>query len=96
MSGLDKDMNVKMNLHLDMLEIIMKFWSEHGLIDKYGREFLQWILEFTVPDLLENELKDKSAIAGRIREAIKEYNLDKYKGTMSVISRKRYKELQKI
>lgn len=96
MSGLDKDMNIKIGLHLDMVEIIAKFWMEHGLLEKYGRAFLQWLLEFTVPDLLENELEKKNELVSRLKSIIEKYDLNQYAKSMSVLSRKRYKELQKM
>lgn len=77
MQVLRKDENVKMKQHLSLVEKVFEHWKANGFMEKYGKELLEWALEFIVYDIEESEADSdcKAAFAIRLNVIIEKYDL---------------------
>lgn len=83
----------KMARHIDIVNIIFEYWEKHGIFEKYTLQPLEWLLSFTVYDLIENNYEKKKEYAARLREIIKRYDLTKHYAILWPEERKLYKKL---
>lgn len=73
-----KDPNYKIDQHIIMTKEVTQYWSENGLLEKYGREYIGWLLEFMIPDMRKYELENKAEQAKELRSIIQTHSLEKY------------------
>lgn len=92
----NSDMDYKIQEHLKMVEIITSYWQTHGLIGKYGINYLSWLLDFMVPDLYRFKLNNRNKYADDLRNIIKKYNLDIYKKELKKDLMEQYNRLSKL
>ena len=77
MDGMKNRPDEKMKQHLRMLEEITRYWQEKQLLDRYAEEYLDWLLNFMVPDLTAPELKQTSDHAQALKNLIEAYGLER-------------------
>ena len=86
----------RMEQHLHMISSISEYWDKNHLLDKYGRDFLCWILDFIVYDLQNKELKYGSKHARELREIIKKHQLQNFYQGLNRDYQRKWNILQKI
>lgn len=96
MSKADSNLEYKMEQHVEMVNIITTYWNKHGLIKKYGTQYLIWLLEFMVPDFCRMKLKNKAILAKKLREIIEENGLNEYKKDLRMDLKVQWMRLQNL
>ena len=91
-----KDLDKRMKQHLRMVSSISEYWEKNYLLEKYGRDFLCWILDFMVNDLQNKELSHKSEHAKELRETIEKHQLCKFHKNLSYRYKQKWNTLQKM
>lgn len=91
-----KNLDKKTQDHLLISERVAKVWDERGWISHYGVMFLDWLLEFTVHELLMNNSEHNKEYAKRIMNSIKQYGLMEYKYRISFEARHRLRYLNRL
>ena len=82
-----QDMDGKISRHIKNVEYIAKHWQQHGLLDKYGKEFFNWTVEFLAADLLKKELKNKKEYTEEYKRLAEGYGLTKYRKNLKLVNR---------
>ena len=90
------DYDLKIERHIDNLTIIADYWEKEKLLDRYGNQFLEWVLAFLMPDIETRKLKKQEEHAKRIEELIKKCNLNKYEKSINYVAARQYKKLMAI
>lgn len=91
----DKNDN-KILRHILNIGIIAESWNKKGIMEVYGKKFLDWALAFVVPDLCNLELKDKKNLAVKLDEVLDNADLYKYKSGISLKGRSFYRKMKQI
>ena len=90
------DVDKKMLQHVKNMKVITEFWYTHGFIEKWGKEFVKWYLEFLVPDLVEYKPSNGQYLAQAALKIMYKYELMTYlKKSRSEVKNK-YRKLVKI
>ena len=77
------DMDSKIYKDLNTVEIICDYWKERGWLDKYGKRFLEWLLEFIVYSIRSKKVKHPKNLYTRLSNLINKYGLDQYMNELS-------------
>lgn len=72
------DMDGKIREHLTFVRYITEYWQKHGWLEKYGKEYTQWLLEFFVYDCKNPEANFAQEHLGNLKKMMVEFSLDKY------------------
>lgn len=78
------DYDERIRKHLSFTEIICQYWKEQGWLDAYGKEFLQWLLEFVVVDIRDSQTQKPEEHLKALGEQIDRYGLTKLLGSVDV------------
>ena len=62
MDNASKDFSGKIEMHLKEVFIIAKYWKEKGFIEIYGKNFLNWTIEFLYDDIHRLAKNEKNRI----------------------------------
>ncbi len=73
-----KNMDTKIQKDLGTTEIVCQYWYERGWLNKYGVEFLQWLIEFIVFSIRTKGVKEPGKLYKQLVEQINKYELDQY------------------
>lgn len=76
MSGIRKDRDEKMRMHLNIIEVIAEYWRAKGWLGAWPVEFLEWMLEFVVADVRSDEVLQKDEHLKNLYALIKKYGLE--------------------
>ena len=82
MESVDRKSGERIEQHLSLIDRILDYWTRHGITEKYGVYTLDWVLEFIVNELIEDDYEKKSEYAARLRDSIKKYGLERYKNDL--------------
>lgn len=77
------DMDERIKKHMAFVKIICDYWKEQGWLDSYGKEYLEWVLEFVVSDIRDNQTKNAPEHLRTLNEMIREYDLEQYLNKVS-------------
>jgi glycosyltransferase involved in cell wall biosynthesis len=86
----------KLEQHLSIVDRILSYWSERGITEKYGVYTLDWVLEFIVNDLIENDYEKKKEYASALLDMIDRYGLKKYRSQLWADRASLYRRLTSI
>ena len=78
------DMDSKIREHLTFVGYITEYWQKQGWLEKYGKEYTKWLLEFFVYDCKNPETKSAQEHLGNLKQMMVKYSLDKYLKEMPV------------
>ena len=67
----------RMEQHLLMVEEVTHYWQEKGLLERYAPEYLDWLLNFMVPDLTNPKLQRAQEHAAGLLQIIENYDLER-------------------
>lgn len=70
------DLDERIRQHLGFLGYITEYWKKQGWLERYGKEYTQWVLEFIVPDSRNSEAQCSSEHLTRLDQLLKEYSLE--------------------
>lgn len=76
MGKLKNQPDEKMKQHILMVEEITRYWKEKELLDRYSVEYVDWLLNFIVPDLTNLKMEQSSTFAAALKSLIEKYGLD--------------------
>ena len=96
MQILRKDPIKKMKQHLTVTEKIFAYWKKNGFADKYSSDLVSWAFDFILHDLKEGEFssEEKVAIAKKLDNQLKIYEIIVDKNSMDARTKNYYKELK--
>lgn len=77
MSSVRDDLDEKISKHLGFVENICKYWREQGWLEKYGKEFTKWLLEFLVYDIRNPKVQHSREHLHHLNQLLREYDLAK-------------------
>ena len=86
----------KLEQHLSIVDRILSYWTERGITEKYGVYTLDWVLEFIVNDLIENDYEKKKEYAETLLSIIDKYGLEKYRSKLWADRASLYRKLTSI
>ena len=72
------DYDERLRKHIAFVDIICKYWQEQGWLEKYGKEYLQWLLEFLVVDIRDEQTKHAPEHLKAVANLIDSYGLTKH------------------
>lgn len=90
------DVDKKMLQHVKNMKVITAFWHEHGFIEKWGKDFVEWYLEFLVPDLIEYKPSNCQYLAQSALRIMQKYDLMPYLKKSNSKVKNKYRKLVKI
>lgn len=79
----DKDMDLRVTKHMDMIEVITEYWHNKGWLESDGLEYFQWVLDFVVMDMHNKKTKNSKEHFQRLKDLIAKYNFDKFYGKLT-------------
>lgn len=74
-----KDPDSRIEKHLSVVEEIFAYWAKKNWFEKYGRKYLEWVIEYLVPDLRSRDVTNTHEYAQRLNTLLDLYGLKKYK-----------------
>ena len=86
----------KLEQHLSIAERILAYWTKHSITEKYGVYTLDWVLEFIVNDLTENDYEKKAEYASALLSMIEKYGLSQYRAKLWPDRAALYRKLSSI
>lgn len=89
-------MEQKMTAHVDNLERITRYWSEHGFLEQWGAEYTKWYIDFITGDLQNLHTNKQGSLAARVMEMMSEYGLTRWTGKVPAACRRRYAMLRRM
>lgn len=78
MRSMSDDLDDKIDKHFGFVRIISEYWKTQGWFELYGKEYLEWLLEFLAADIRREEVKKKDEYISRLKEIIDDYDLVQY------------------
>lgn len=72
------DYDERIRKHIAFTDIICQYWQEQGWLEKYGKEFLQWLLEFVVVDIRDEQTKNPDEHLKALADQIEHYGLTEH------------------
>ena len=88
------DLDKRTAMHISNEDIIASYWKEHGLVDKYGKDLLKWMLGMIIPDLDTLELKNVNILATQLKNTIEKNGLKEYHKQLDGVGRRQYKKME--
>lgn len=68
----------KIRQHLGFIRYITKYWQEQGWLEKYGKDYTQWLLEFIIPDSRSAEAQCEAEHLTALKCLMEEFSLTVY------------------
>lgn len=96
MGQLRNEPDAKMEQHLLMVEEITRYWQEKGLLNQYGPEYLEWLLNFMVPDMTHKDLERAGEHARSLRGIIENYGLEQKISGQRLETKALWRKLNKL
>ena len=78
MNNFNRNYYEKIKYHIIIMDRIAELWAENGILEKYGKEFLQWSFDFVAYELIRFEGEEKKKLIYIFKDLLKKYDLDKY------------------
>ncbi len=75
MAEAERDMTDKIEKHMDNLDRICTYWEKLNWFNQYGVNFVEWMLRFTVPDILNHDAFNEKLHFAHLNQIIKRYDL---------------------
>lgn len=91
-----KDERRRMIRHIKNVEVITKYWYEKGYLEKWGRSYFKWVVDFVEKDLSEYLYSDQSVLALETLKIFKKYGVDKLQKSAFIRARWQYKKIVKM
>ena len=91
-----KNEDGRIRKHITIVEKASAFWYERGLMDKYGKHYFEWALEYIVSDLKKYEFTDEGSVARDFMDALTRIGLLRYKSRLSPKGRLRFLQLTSL
>ena len=96
MADVNRLPSAKLEQHLSIVERILTYWTQKGITEKYGVYTLDWVLEFIVNDLSENDYEKKKEYGASLLSMIERFGLKKYKSQLWYDRAALYRKLTSI
>lgn len=74
-----KDPDAKLEKHLMIVETITAYWAQKNWFQAYGTKYLEWVIEYIVPDLRIKDVTRAHEHAQRLNAILEKYDLKRYK-----------------
>lgn len=78
MSDVNKDFDIKIEKHLYLVERICQYWDDRGWFQRYGKEFVEWMLQFIVPDTQRVDVVHSGRHLNKLMKIAESYCLIQY------------------
>lgn len=75
MSQFRFDLDGKIREHIFIAKTIAEFWEQQGWLELYGREFTEWLLNFTAGSLHNPQVKHSQEYFADLSKLVRKYNL---------------------
>ena len=85
-----KEVNAAARLtdHINIIDLIAEYWNQQGIMKKYGTEFLMCALDYTVPNIMKAEEKNRKEFAMQLINSMQNRQLVKYSEELPLEGRK--------
>ncbi len=90
------NMDARIEEHILVIKSIAKYWSSEGFIEKYGKEFTDWAMDFVGSDFFDKETHSKEKHLASMKEIVNTYGLRQFFSKLSGKSRKFAKKIPKV
>lgn len=87
---------IRLQQHVKNLETITEYWDRKKILDKWGKSYFDWFIDFIVPDLIYIEPKNKQNLAREVIKIIEKYHLKRFYARTKLETKTRIKRLYKI
>lgn len=86
----------KLAQHIKNVKNISQYWREKGFLNKWGKEYFEWMIEFIVPDLIQFHPHNQKELARKFLQDIRECGLLEYKKKARFETWEKYRKLEKM
>lgn len=78
MQSYSSDLDEKIQKHLYFVGLITEYWKNQDWFALYGKEYVQWLLEFIVADVRNPDVQNSAEHLKCLNELLKKYALEQY------------------
>lgn len=78
MQTLREDMDSRIEEHIKLADIIAQYWQKQGWLNRYKKQFAQWLYEFLIIDIRNYKTKNKKEHLESFSKLVNKYGLNKY------------------
>lgn len=78
MHSVRDDIDEKIRKHISFVENICEYWQKQNWFETYGKEYVDWILEFVVSDIQNLNVKCADEHYNNLIKLFRKYQLEKY------------------
>lgn len=89
-------LDAKLTKHISVVEAVTAYWAEKNWFREYGGEYLTWVLQYIVPDILGGEDGSLSAHGRRLYQVIQKYGLEQYRKSLNMENKLLLKKIGKM
>lgn len=76
------DKDEKIEQHLYFTAFITEYWKNQGWLESYGKEYVQWLLEFLVADIRSAQVQYSDKHLRSLKELLQKYDIEQYLSEM--------------
>ena len=92
----DADKGKKLRCHVENQRIVSEYWREHGFLEKWGKEYLEWTVDFIVSDLIQYHPANQKELARQFLRDLEEFGVLNYKKHVRFETHEKIKRLKKM
>lgn len=89
-------LDAKLTKHISVVEATTAYWAEQNWFQKYGGEYLTWVLQYIVPDILSQEGESLHQHGRRLYKVIQKYGLEQYRQSLNMENKVLLKKIGKM
>ena len=78
MDSVVNDSPKKLNHHIEIIDHVSAYWDQNGWFEEYGGWFLDWALDFVIPDLNRLPIKDADEYYKKLHDVLERYQPQRF------------------
>ena len=89
-------LDTKLTKHIAVVEAVTEYWAKRNWFSKYGGEYLTWVLQYIVPDILSQEDESLHQHGRHLYQVIQKYGLEQYRKSLNMENKVLLKKIGKM
>lgn len=96
MQNIEKKLSEKAAWHINVVDRLAAYWNDNGFLEKYGTEFLEWVMEYIAEDLISKPIENKKELTETLLQSLDLHGVTEYSKEMPLEKRAVWNKLQKL
>lgn len=96
MQNIEKKLSEKAAWHINVVDRLAAYWNSNGFLEKYGTEFLEWVMEYIAEDLISKPIENKKELTENLLQSLELHGVTEYSKEMPLEKRAVWNKLQKL